>query len=1490
MALTAREIQDAYVTFFNRAADTEGFTYWTSYPGSISDLYATFALQTEYTSVYGGKTVELQITTVYVNLFNRAPDAEGLAYWKPLVEAGTISLANLALTVNRGAQGTDTTALSGKIDAAIVTTNAAVAANLPGQNFTLTTSTDALSGTNGSDTFNGVLQANGATGTTAQPGDLINGGEGIDTLRISVAGDIGNAGFTISAIQTTGVEKLFLSNFQTNATPAVTTVATDLMSGLTTVGLSASSATGDAAFTGLNGIVDAEMRNGAGDLTLTYGAAAVVGTADTQKLAVSNLSAGTFTADGIETLAITSGIVKSTLAAVVSDKLKTVTVSGDKDLTITAAVDFVAGTNGDTTIDATIDASTFTGKLSVVASDTNDIEVKGGSANDTIAMAGALTKTDKIDGGAGDDTLTMTAATLTTQFAGVSNIETVAFTAGVADATMDVSKLSAGVTKVQMDLSDGTDGGGADILGTISNLDGQAVVLKHTVANAADTDQSDGVAFTITNKLDTAADSVSITLDAIGVTSIANNATSDFGIDVLDVANFETVNLNSKKSATVTANEVRGLTDSSATTLNLTGDADLTITQSGTKLTKLDAAGLDGKLAVTLGANKVSVTGTAKDDTFTFAGNLDNNDVVVGGAGKDTLTATLTGATAATGKLNISGVETVTLNTTGSNTLNLAGVTGATTIAVSANTQTITGYDLGANLQMTANATVDVTAADATGTTDVLKVEQKVDGDVTNVVKSTGIETLDITVSDTAATANSATFTLTNFDGTKVVARESATTVTTGSNIALGTLNKSVVTVDTSGIKGTQSASTANATAATTFNLGGTAAATVTGSAQADTFNIASTGAVSHSITGGNGTDTTNLSVKAGWVVSSGIATENLNIAVKAGDSITMTAGTAMNAASTAITLTGGNSLSVFTTPKTTSALADTVKTFDASQFQGTIAAHVVNDKLDDTVTITGGASTTDSVTAAYATAGTYKVKTVGVETLNVSADGTGTSAFVLDLSSTSGVTTVSATVAAADTLTVDKYVDQLINVVSATSTSVVEAKMADATGANDAAFFELKDAATNIAAGAALKTTDIETVNIKASTAESITLANVTMGTAGKTASVVVTGTAALTVSASNSAINSINASGMSTGGSFVQTGRSATSAVTYTGSDGADTFIMSNTGDVINGGAGTNDTLKIAKAAILGGLNVDLSAADEQILSFNGSATSGTVTGFENVDASGYTGSFGAQITAIKTGSTITGTANADQITGGAGADTFVVNAGTVANSDVMDGGTGTDILQVATGLTYTQATDASLTNVETINLIGTASAVLTGQTEAFTINDGAGANSITGGKGNDTIALTAADAAVDTLVFANTAANNGADVITGFNTGDVLNFAAFIAATKDIAGGAIAITSSLGVSIANSLDYGTNVVNVITLADIQTLTAANFAGTASATAIKTAASAKYIVIGDVAADADTIQNIYYVSTDGANAATVTLVGTMNEFTIVTANLTTA
>ena len=74
--------------------------------------------------------------------------------------------------------------------------------------------------------------------------------------------------------------------------------------------------------------------------------------------------------------------------------------------------------------------------------------------------------------------------------------------------------------------------------------------------------------------------------------------------------------------------------------------------------------------------------------------------------------------------------------------------------------------------------------------------------------------------------------------------------------------------------------------------------------------------------------------------------------------------------------------------------------------------------------------------------------------------------------------------------------------------------------------------------------------------------------------------------------------------------------------------------------------DILDIDQAAILGGLNIDLGNASDQIISYNGSNNSGSITGFESVLADGYTGSFGAQITGSSNTNTITSTSNADVV----------------------------------------------------------------------------------------------------------------------------------------------------------------------------------------------------------------------------------------------------
>jgi hypothetical protein len=557
-----------------------------------------------------------------------------------------------------------------------------------------------------------------------------------------------------------------------------------------------------------------------------------------------------------------------------------------------------------------------------------------------------------------------------------------------------------------------------------------------------------------------------------------------------------------------------------------------------------------------------------------------------------------------------------------------------------------------------------------------------------------------------------------------------------------------------------------------------------------------------------------------------------------AGDAITLTTGFAAGVKT--LNLLGGNSISVFTT----ATVRDEMTVLNAGAFGGAIAATIADDKFDDTLTITGGSLTTDAVTAKFATANTYKGKTSGVETLKIEAtNGANTAAaYVLSLENTTGVTKIEATVGDQDSLAITKMAAAAPTIIvkaadGTTGAPTVEAVLADATGSADSVSFELSKVtnAASIADTTILKTTDIETINLKISgNAETVSLASLGMTDATKFATLVVTGNQALTASAVNAAINTINASGMTTGGSFIQGGRSTTGAVTYTGSLGNDTFRMANGNDVIDGAAGTGDTLIVTGNLILGGIQVDLSASGDQVTTFNGSANAAIQKGFENINFSGITGTAAADITAIKTGSTIVGTSNADQITGGDGVDIITggtgvdvmsggggndifVNAGggefftASAAIDLIDGGAGTADAIRLEGATTLAATDllARITNVEQITASATTGVIsitatanaggstftgtqfntidLSGDTNAtgdnvVSITGITGITSITGSAGKDTITLGTA------AVAATVTGGAGIDVLTVLATttvvyanGDAAAAAAAVAGTN-------------------------------------------------------------------------------------------------------------
>jgi hypothetical protein len=1301
-------------------------------------------------------------------------------------------------------------------------------------NKALTNVQDTVAGGSGDDTFSGIVQAAGALGTTAFPGDVINGGAGNDTLTISVAGDAGGA-YAISALDVNDVETVQIANFDADA--GATTVDTALFSGVTTLGLSSSADNGDTVFSNVAAITDASMANGSGDLTLTYTAAAIVGTADVQNLSVSNLTAGGFLANGAETISISTSGVKSTLASVASNALKTLNISGDQDLKITGALDFAA--NGTTTAPgAVIDASSMTGKLTLTTTASENLSLKSGSGDDSLTL-GSLVATDVVDGGSGSDTITMDAGTFTTQFSKVSGVENLTLNDSGAAISIAANKLPADMNKITVTLKD--DATAADNLASsITGMAGESVVITRADEDADVDGQFD---VTLTNTTDTATDTANVQLLAIGANGDEAGDTDgdEYGMGILNVGNFETVNLTSSLNAagtygSGTANTVMTLTASSTTALNIDGNANLTLDAiGGGKMTSLDASGLAAKLTATLAGDKVAVTMGQKDSTINFGTTLNNADSVTGGAGTlDTVTATITGLTATTGKLTIADVETIQLNTSGANTIDASGITGASTVMqVGDNVQTITGFDLGQTLQLgyagnnsAAGTEIDVTAADATGAADTLKVNfDSTTGATTAIIDASGIETLALTG---LVAANGGTLDLTTFEGDNVTIASKAG-VTATAALALGTLHKNTETV-TSTFADKVTVSFANATNAATFSGIGTDVQNVTGSGKGDTVTIGSTGNITHVVSGGVGTDTTNITAAAAFVNAGSIDTENVNVTVVAGADVDISGGATYHAGVDNVTVLGGNSLSTHTTGKMNTAL----KTFDAGGFGGNIVASVADDTLDTTITFTGGALLTDEVNVTTATAATtYALKSTGVEILRV--DSNAAAATTVSVAAATGIKTIEVDQGAntaTQTVTISGLsgTETIILKASDDATAganehILAATLADATGSTDTITF--KTGTGTIDAGARLQAADIETVTINADNAADLDLTNFSMTAAAAVMGLTVTGDSALTVSGLGADVTTVDASGMTAGGSFVQTGRASTAASTVTGSAGDDTVIMANKADVLDGGSATgdNDTLDINLAVVLGGINVDLSSATDQVSTVNGMAETTAQTNFESVELTGYTGGYGAQITGSKVANTITGTAAVDQIDGGAG-------------NDNINGGDGAD-----------------------------------------TITGGAGDDTINGGTGADVDALTGG-AGSDTFVFQAATANNGVDTISDFaigataSGGDVLSFDPFLDASATVtnatSGGKFVVPTTLALAAQGTSIGFTNKALIIK----QTLTAVDTAAEVQALtvtgqaldAVDIAASKKGVLI--FGANDGTELIVYGVTNNGTTA----------------------
>lgn len=265
MALTSAQrvelIQKMYVAYYGRPADTGGLDNWINHLVQHNDdataIIQAFGTSPEATSLYGEPVnYALAVNALYMQMFNRPAEPDGLALYVAHLNAGRVTLPNLALAIATGAQNSDATTLANKIEvataftaevatstdnilgyvgadaaahaaaylASVTSTDASVTAALANLDSTidtinhldqlsslptheLTTGLDNLLGTNGNDVALAVLDG---ADSTLELDDAFNGLMGQDTLRLDAVVDGTEVTFDSADYHFTNVERVLV--------------------------------------------------------------------------------------------------------------------------------------------------------------------------------------------------------------------------------------------------------------------------------------------------------------------------------------------------------------------------------------------------------------------------------------------------------------------------------------------------------------------------------------------------------------------------------------------------------------------------------------------------------------------------------------------------------------------------------------------------------------------------------------------------------------------------------------------------------------------------------------------------------------------------------------------------------------------------------------------------------------------------------------------------------------------------------------------------------------------------------------------------------------------------------------------------------------------------------------------------------------------------------------------------------------------------------
>lgn len=316
----------------------------------------------------------------------------------------------------------------------------------------------------------------------------------------------------------------------------------------------------------------------------------------------------------------------------------TVAGAGAVELTVNAAnkalktVNAADNTGGVTVNLSEADNAAFTGGASAdtLTVDGSTVAHTLGAGDDTVVVkdtADNLAKGFSVDGGKGTDTLAMS-ADLATSFTSADAVAAVATNFEILQLTGNSA-----ATDVNMNYFGGID---RVVVGKDSNSSWSGKLTLTDMANDgtleyAAAPNTTGVEVTIKNADEGKTDVLNVT--------IAGD--KDVNAATLTVADVETINITADDTklgeGETPVSHSMILTAGAATAVNISGDAalNLTLTNSN-KITKIDASGNTGGLAVDLTVSGINVTGSSAADEIT----LGFNNTVNGMGGNDTFTVT----------------------------------------------------------------------------------------------------------------------------------------------------------------------------------------------------------------------------------------------------------------------------------------------------------------------------------------------------------------------------------------------------------------------------------------------------------------------------------------------------------------------------------------------------------------------------------------------------------------------------------------------------------------------------------------------------------------------------------------------------------------------------------------------------------------------------------------------------------------------------------